>query len=115
MDSTKLGGVSEVVLQNIDCSVSEFHVLLGILDNVSLCRLIISGSCSFTKDGDEADIPMIHLTNLIVKASMSTHTLSALLKPLVISEVRLQDCTVLDEDKENNVSPKESKVSIIEL
>ena len=109
-----MDGLSEIVLQNIDCTVTEVHVLLRILHNIIHCRLIINGSCSINQDDDEIlTEPRIHLQSLIVKASMSTQTLSALLKPLVISEARLQDCKVLDEDKENNSFPCEFKVIMV--
>ena len=48
-----------------------------------------------------------------MKASMSTQTLSALLKPLVINDVKLQDCTIIDSDKQNNVLPNKIEVSTI--
>ena len=107
----KADGISEIILQNIDCSVSELHVLLRILQNISHCCLIINGSCSINQD--EIEIlaePRMHLQSLIVKASMSTQTLSNLLEPLVISEVKLQDCTIVDKDEEDNLLPEAIQV-----
>ena len=86
-------------------------MLLRTLQDVNHCRLVINGSCSIVDDkADIQDDSKINLKELIVKASMSTQTLSALLKPLVIIEVKLQDCTITDNDKENNLLPKELQV-----
>ena len=79
--------------------------------HVSHCCLIINGSCSIMQD--TADIKTeskIYLAQVVVKASMSTETLIALLKPLEIGQMHLQDCTILDENKENNTSSTKQRV-----
>ena len=106
-----MGGIADIILQNMDFSVSELHVLLRILHDVTNCCLTINGSCSIMQD--ETDVKTaskIHLKKIIVKASMSTETLIALLEPLVIDQMHLQDCTILHENMKNNIWPTKNLV-----
>ena len=112
---TKDEQILEIVLQDLECSVSELHLLLRTLDKSTESCLTIDGSCSITQDeGDIVEVePQIRLKQLTVKSNMSSQSLQALLTPLTVGKVTLQQCLILDEGKENNDFTKPSKVVFI--
>ena len=93
----------------------EFHLLLRILEETAESCLTIDGSCSITQH--EGDIvkgePEIRLKQLTVKANMSSQSLQALLAPLTVCKVTLQQCIILDEGQENNEFTKATKVELL--
>ena len=95
---------NEIVLRDQEFSVSELHSLLRTQELTAESCLTIDGSCNITQH--EGDIvkgePEIRLKQLTVKANMSSQSLQALLIPLAVGKVTLQQCIILDEGKENN-------------
>ena len=106
--------IREILLQDVYCSVNELHLLLRILEETTESCLTIDGSCSITQH--EGDIvkgePEIRLKQLTVKANMSSQSLQALLAPLTVGKVMLQQCIILDKGKENNKFTKPHKVGV---
>ena len=106
------GRIKELVLQELECSVSELHLLLRTLAETADTCLTIDGSCSITQhDGDIVkDEPEIRLKQLTVKANMSSQSLQALLKPLAVGSVYIHDCNILNEGQENNLFTEQKEV-----
>ena len=88
-------------------------MLLRTLEETTQSCLTIDGSCSITQydGGIIQSEPVIRLKQLTVKASMSSQSLQALLAPLAVHKVKLQQCRILDEGKENNDFTRPIKVS----
>ena len=66
--------------------------------------MTISGSCSVMHD--ESDVidsaNIINLQKLLIEVNISTQSLDALLTPLAVKLVKVQNCTILEEGNENN-------------
>ena len=94
--------------------MAELHLLLVILPVSAGCSVTLEGSCSVTHDeSDGYDTKgEINLKELTVKANMSTQALDALLAPLVVSKVVIQNCTILNEREENNTFTTPHEVNI---
>ena len=96
--------LEKVVIRNVKGSVNTLHSFLREQDNTSESCLIIDESCSITQH--QSDFvkyePEIRFKQLIVNSNMSSQSLQALLAPLAVGNVMLQQCRILDEGKENN-------------
>ena len=89
--------------------MAEFYLLLLILPVSADCSVTLEGSCSVTHDGAKDRVEII-IKELIVKANISSHALDALLIPLVVQNMKLKNCAILNEEDENNTFTTPQKV-----
>ena len=65
---------------------------------------------------DESDVIVTvnntNLHKLLIEVNITTQALDALLKPLTVDLVKIQDCTILEEGKENNYFTEAAPVII---
>ena len=104
-----------VVIRNLKGSVDQLHYSLRHLD-ASEVSIVIDGSCRIDHHGGDIveSEPVIRLEQLVVNSDMSLQSLQALLAPLAVRKVILQQCRILDEGKENNEFTGKGKVKFFQ-